>query len=898
MNRVKISSWASLIALVSSLLWSTPLCTAQTPKPSAAAEETIELPTFRVLTEKDVGYIAGDTISGGRLSTNVLKTPSDLTVLTREFLDDLGVGNLNEAGLWLTSSTVTPATERDFGATIGFRGLPSGNSTRNYFYYPTTADEYIVERLEGSRGPNAIIYGDALSGGQYNILIKRASLNKDFTRVAVRTDSEGSYRSTVDTNWRANKQLAVRFNGLWQQRRTWQQAFKDDRIAGDLTGSVQPWKGAELRGEVEFGYSKVSVMNATFTDGYSNWDGITTVSAPLTANPSSTTGLSRNSADQLTASPSFGLINLINFARTGGTGLRINDITTGITTTRTKIQPLPRRGFNAQPADAYLGTHFRTLSAFFEQTFFEKLTVELAVQDHAVNRKAWNTSWSNAQTDVNRVLPNGAANPNFGKMYSETTLGGSGETPNFVTSYRAAAAYPLDFAGQRQTFSVVAQRRINVFDPVYFGFRRINGTVLDTRNSANAVNFRQYWDAPNDRLYVPPLQDASGNKFDWVMNRDTHEYSTLDSIQANTIGSYWGNRITLIGGYRRDVFDFDSRNILTFDAAGYPATTSHNLKYAKVDTNSLGFTFFPIPSIGVYASRSVGFAPNTLNFPDIYGVFSIPLTTNLANSAGLRFNFLGGKLVGSAGYYQSVEADRPTSLSGTGVNRIWVNLNKPAQQIAGGAFGTYLDTFDYKAHGWELDLTANLSREAKLKFNIAFPTAEQNNGYYRTRAYYEANIAEWTAGGANTAIPNASQIRSDIASIETTLSNAANGRKINGMYKYRANFFGNYELSSGMLKGLRLGGGVNVFGRQLIGNQLTSAFDYIYMKQYFVTTASLGYRVKIYRKPVDIQINVSNLLDFKDPVYSGTGTSGGVVYLNAYSYVEPRRIQLTLSTTF
>jgi outer membrane receptor protein involved in Fe transport len=100
------------------------------------------------------------------------------------------------------------------------------------------------------------------------------------------------------------------------------------------------------------------------------------------------------------------------------------------------------------------------------------------------------------------------------------------------------------------------------------------------------------------------------------------------------------------------------------------------------------------------------------------------------------------------------------------------------------------------------------------------------------------------------------------------------------------------------LKGLRLGGGVNVFGRQLIGNQLTSAFDYIYMKNYLVATATAGYRVKIYRKPVDIQINVSNLLDFKDPVYNGTGTSGGVVYLNGYSYVEPRRIQLTLSTTF
>lgn len=793
---------------------------------------------------------------------------------------------------------MTPATERDFGGTVSFRGLPSGNSTRNYFYYPTTADEYIVERLEGSRGPNAIIYGDALSGGQYNILIKRATFTHDFTAVKIRTDTEGSLRSTVDTNVRLDNKLAIRFNGLAQSRRTWQQAFRDDRVAGDLTGTYRPWKGADLRGELEVGYSRVSVVNPSFTDGYSSWDGTTTVSAPLTATPASTTGLSRNTADQLTVISGFGVVNLRDFARTSGTGLRINDVTTGITTTRSRIAPLPRFGFNAQPANAYLGTHFRTMAAFFEQTLFDKLAFELAVQAHRVNRKGLNNTWSSAQIDVNRVMPDGTPNPNFGKLYSEGGISGQGETPNYVTNYRAAAAYPLDFAGQRQTFSVVAQRRVNVFEPVYYSFRRLNGSVLDTRNAANAVNFRQYWDVPNAAVRLPASPDSAGNKYGFVENRDTHEYSTLDSIQANTIGTYWNDRITLIGGFRRDIFDFDSRNIADFDAAGYPGNNAHNLKYAQVNTNSLGFTFFPIPSVGVYAARSEGFAPNTLNFPDVYGIFSIPLTTNVGKSAGLRFNFLGGRIVGSAGYYQSVEADRPAQLSSTGINRIWVNLNKPAQQIAGGAFSNYLDTFDYKAHGWELDLTGNVSRNFRLKFNLAFPTTEQNNGYYRSRAYYAAHIAEWNAGAADPSNPNAAQIRSDISSFETTLSNAANGRVINNTYKYRSNFFGNYQISSGTLKGLRLGAGVNVFGRQLIGNQATSAFDYIYMKEYYIATATLGYQIRIDRHPVDLQLNLTNAFDFKDPVYTGTGTSGGVVYLNTYNYLEPRRLQLTVSTSF
>ena len=53
-------------------------------------DETIKLSPFTVNTEKDNGYIAADSLMGGRLATPLLKTPSDITVLTRDFLDDVG----------------------------------------------------------------------------------------------------------------------------------------------------------------------------------------------------------------------------------------------------------------------------------------------------------------------------------------------------------------------------------------------------------------------------------------------------------------------------------------------------------------------------------------------------------------------------------------------------------------------------------------------------------------------------------------------------------------------------------------------------------------------------------------------------------------------------------------
>jgi hypothetical protein len=63
-------------------------------------EEPVEMLPFLVATEKDTGYTAADTISSGRLSTNLLMTPSATTVLTRDFLNDLGAATMVEASSW------------------------------------------------------------------------------------------------------------------------------------------------------------------------------------------------------------------------------------------------------------------------------------------------------------------------------------------------------------------------------------------------------------------------------------------------------------------------------------------------------------------------------------------------------------------------------------------------------------------------------------------------------------------------------------------------------------------------------------------------------------------------------------------------------------------------------
>ena len=82
---------------------------AETPlAPPSSKENPVEMLPFLVATDKDNGYAAADTISSGRLSTNLLMTPSSTTVLTRDFLNDLGAATMVEASSWLTSGIEQP----------------------------------------------------------------------------------------------------------------------------------------------------------------------------------------------------------------------------------------------------------------------------------------------------------------------------------------------------------------------------------------------------------------------------------------------------------------------------------------------------------------------------------------------------------------------------------------------------------------------------------------------------------------------------------------------------------------------------------------------------------------------------------------------------------------------
>src|SRR5690606_38642254 len=116
------------------------------------------------------------------------------------------------------------------------RGLTSADNTRDYFLTDIPWDGYIIDRVDLSRGPNSILFGQGSPAGIINAGTKMASFRNANT-VEVRVDDNGSVRGTLDFNRVLLKdELAIRVMALADNTKYDQKpAFQDDhRIAGAL----------------------------------------------------------------------------------------------------------------------------------------------------------------------------------------------------------------------------------------------------------------------------------------------------------------------------------------------------------------------------------------------------------------------------------------------------------------------------------------------------------------------------------------------------------------------------------------------------------------------------------------------------------------------------------------
>ena len=209
-----------------------------TPFVAAFAQDTendeniYDLSPFEIDASKNRGYYAESTLAGSRLNSSLRDTPAVVQVYTKEFIEDLGATNLED--ILNYSANVSPGEgdeESFFGGHFALRGnvnyqpsvrgLPSTRA-RDYFRSEMPFDTYLIDRIDESRGPNALLFGIAKAGGIQNQTTKRASVADNFGSVTSRTDNDGLIRGEFDYNQvLIEDKLAFRLNALHSDGDGW-----------------------------------------------------------------------------------------------------------------------------------------------------------------------------------------------------------------------------------------------------------------------------------------------------------------------------------------------------------------------------------------------------------------------------------------------------------------------------------------------------------------------------------------------------------------------------------------------------------------------------------------------------------------------------------------------------
>tara|TARA_Y100001936_G_scaffold254062_1_gene324294 strand:- start:12690 stop:15281 length:2592 start_codon:yes stop_codon:yes gene_type:complete len=245
---------------------------------TGSVEGATVLPEVTVPGGADYGYIEPNlTSSALNKGQNILlrDTPQQITVISQKQLSDRAPLSMADAVAYVPGIGLSQGEgNRD---ALVFRGQRNTGD----FYIDGVRDDvqhfrdfYNIEKLEVIKGPNALIFGRAGSGGLVNRVRKEANWNPTHQL----RFSGGSYdhkRFSLDTGYVLNDKVAFRFNGLYEHSGSHRhgvdvqrygiaptvtikptnktkiviqaELFKDDRVGdrGIPSMNGKPWKGGK-----------------------------------------------------------------------------------------------------------------------------------------------------------------------------------------------------------------------------------------------------------------------------------------------------------------------------------------------------------------------------------------------------------------------------------------------------------------------------------------------------------------------------------------------------------------------------------------------------------------------------------------------------------------------------
>ncbi|HWL15251.1 MAG TPA: TonB-dependent receptor plug domain-containing protein [Opitutus sp.] len=935
--------FALALALAPGLAASLPAQTTPAPDTTdTSQEQPVVLQTFTVNTDRDRGYIAVDALAGGRTNTPIKLTPASMSSLTRTFLDDLGIQNVREALQWSPNVVPTdPLAGKGFGGqafhawSFNYRGAGAGQQggpgpTKNYFSFYQDADAYNVERIEFTRGPNSILFGIGTVGGTLTTYTKVPRLDRSFISPAVIVDDNGSRRFEADYNIAVNDKFAVRINGLYDENRGWRENDKTNRRAIDVALLYKFTDNTSFRLEVEGSKIRKTLISSNIGDKISGWDGVT---ASQTWGAAPTGGSARTIPIQNAGAwgdwlnpfwvyiPTLEGKTLMPWAGGYASSGALADVGSALNwapyrgwypdqiklpweTTYSSTANIPLR-----PSQDWTYGHgvsdikFGDVTAFLDHRFNEHLDAQLGFYRYSDWQVAKDYEGTGgAAIDINKQLPDGTANPNFGKPFADFFLSKQTQGRD-VTEGRAQINYNYDgtlFGSPwKQLFSVSAARKIlKISARQYLG--QVNTPISAPGDWVQRMVWgRLYLDKPNQLMNIPSsingLPIAYMPKLDgyWFDFDDRFELTDYAFVSHSRL---FDDRLSVLLGARHDSYD---ERVVSLRRG--PNLTDDIANESKTGTTYSAGAVYYFGWLGVFANYSENQQPpNAGSQPYLNGSRPDP-EEGKGVDYGFRISTGDGKYYATLSRYDTKSSGRNVE-NPVDIRGLWQRYNVAVGNPQDSGFGgvAYSDTTSLKVTGYEFELTANPLSNLRVQASYALPDTEVVDFYPAVRAHVAENLATWqNAITATTDPQKKSDLQNALASVQDKLAQSVAGAPEQGSVDYTASFFVNYTFLHDALKGWSVGGGGSFTGKSYQATY--NGMDH-YGDSSRTFDAVIAYETHFGNVRARFALNVDNIFDYDNPIVTGYhwgyADQSGRHIRDAYYYQTPRTFRLSARFTF
>ncbi len=890
--------------------------TAPTTNPTTAQGDVVELSPFVIATERETGWSANETLSATRTKQALKDVPVNIDAITSDFMEDLGLFTADEVASFVANVYAAPPMEdKNLDGDFSFRGLSqSNNVSRNYFRWFIPSDTYNVERIDFGKGSNSVIFGEVDPGGQGSVFTKRP-LMRNFGTVLLQQTSEGAYRYQIDVNRKVGAKLALRFNAVRRQQKTFQDASAY-KLAGETLAAVwQPFKHTSIRVEVEQGkfdnvrgFASVAVQEQSARGRGFNSAGTYFTSDGAWIFQSTLPAIDRGAANGAAG----GTPSLLEG---GFFVVQLRNATGAVVGTK-RIDGFPKH-YNLRGSFDLQARPFGAYSLTIEQKA-GPVSLELAYnhQNQQSERNDGSFVDSPVALDVN------------GRPYMDTTL----DRKRFGTdtdAFRGSAAYLWDrLKWMPQLFVATAEYRESSKDNYRFqayNVKNILGGIAPAITTNDRGRLRVYLDDPAfysrplyDRLRMEALPATSTVEMRMIANLGGNDpaantdWSRAAAASLSASGRYFGGRLQSLVGLRRDtsrLWEYSTKRFFGPFAeaiappkrsAALPGEYVENLFMKQANTSyTAGLTWALNKDVNVYGVFSESFRfQDAVTFENQrFGP-----VTGVTKEFGVKGSLFDDRAGLTLGVFdidrQNVALSYNNIINLTAADlEDLMNPNDVLPTNSNYRFsgpGTASAARNYSATenstGADLTLMLRPTKSLQLRFTLARANVLNAPDLAGFRAYYDAAVKR---GNESPAILTTAKLLLDTLDISTKPAGARAS-------PWSASWVVDYSFlrdSTAVLRGVRLG--VNgswrdnyLFGvpnkQEMIGgtNHLVSAY------------AMRGQ--KIWGQQVRIRAGVKNLLDLENNRIRKTGfvtlANGTNVY--NYSYVMPPQYDLTVTVKF